>query len=612
MTVIYRYRHERYFAKPPAAIWPFVSDTARLWELNGYAPFRFEERVDGEGRVHRFVSGKLGPFPARWEEDFGEWQENHRLFQVRKYQNGPMRRFEWACELIAEGEGCRLIVTGMAEPAGLLGFVVKHAGIFDAEFGKAAAGIERIIRESDGSALVPGWSTEDLVESAARQRLNALGAELALEPASHGLGPKLIDYLRHAPIVDLRSVRPMALAKLWSVPPDHAVELFLAAARNGVVAMGWELLCPRCRGAKSRVSRLQDLPKGAHCSSCNIDYERNFSRNVELTFHPEPWIRPPLHGEMCMLGPGSARHIKFQGEVAAQTFGLSLTPGPYRFRTVEAGAEADRDIGADGIIPTLVARGSDIVLEEASGKNELAIRNESDRPLVFVVEDRNWTRDALTGERVIAMPAFRRLSPEQLLRPGDNAEIGWIAIMFTDLKGSTELYDALGDAPAYNLVRDHFSFLADRVQRNHGFVVKTVGDAVMAAFSRPDHAVRAALAIQDDVASFNSARGGDARATPIVLKLGLHAGPCIAVTTGDVLDYFGATVNIAARLEHQCHGGEVIVSEDVARDAETAAALADRTQIGETAMLRGVSAPVRFTRIKSLKIIDSRLRTTER
>jgi class 3 adenylate cyclase len=132
------------------------------------------------------------------------------------------------------------------------------------------------------------------------------------------------------------------------------------------------------------------------------------------------------------------------------------------------------------------------------------------------------------------------------------------------------------------------------VQRNHGFVVKTVGDAVMAAFSRPDHAVRAALAIQDDVASFNSARGEGA--TPIVLKLGLHAGPCIAVTTGDVLDYFGATVNVAARLENQCRGGEVVVSEAVAREAETAA-LADRTQIEETAMLRGVSAPVQFVRI---------------
>src|SRR5271166_833022 len=600
MTGIYRFHREVGFARPPAVIWTFVSDTARLWELSGMAPYRFEERVDAQGRVRRFVRGKVGPFPARWEEDFGEWQENHRLFQVRNYQNGPMRRWEWACELIAEGEGCRLIVTGMAEPAGLLGFVGKHAGVFDAEFGKAAAAIERIIRESDGSGLVPGWSVDDLVEPAARQRLDALGAELARDPASHALAPNLVDYLRHAPIVDLRSIRPLALAKLWFVPPDHVVELFLAAARKGVVAMGWELLCPRCRGAKSRVSRLQELPKGAHCSSCNIDYERNFSRNVELTFHPAPWIRSLPDGEMCMLGQSSVRHIKFQGEVAARSakaFDLSLPPGPYRFRTVEAGGEADRDIGADGVIPTLVARGHDILLEGARGANELAIRNETDKPLVFVVESRNWAKDALTGDRVIAMPAFRRLCPEQLLRPGDNAGIGWIAIMFTDLRGSTQLYDALGDAPAYNLVRDHFSFLSERVQRHHGFVVKTVGDAVMAAFSRPDDAVRAALAIQDEVASFNSARGGGAAVTPIALKLGLHAGPCIAVTTGDVLDYFGATVNIAARLEHQCRGGEVIVSEAVAGDAETAAAIGDRIQTEETAMLRGVSAPVRFIRI---------------
>jgi hypothetical protein len=158
---------------------------------------------------------------------------------------------------------------------------------------------------------------------------NALGTELGHDPASHALAPNLTDFLRHAPVVDLRSIRPMAPATLWSVPPDHAVELFLAAARRGVVVMGWELLCPRCRGAKSRVSQLQDLPKAAHCSSCNIDYERNFSRNVELTFHHAPWIRPLPDGERCLLGQGSARHIKFQGEVAARSaksFDLSLAP----------------------------------------------------------------------------------------------------------------------------------------------------------------------------------------------------------------------------------------------------------------------------------------------
>jgi class 3 adenylate cyclase len=88
------------------------------------------------------------------------------------------------------------------------------------------------------------------------------------------------------------------------------------------------------------------------------------------------------------------------------------------------------------------------------------------------------------------------------------------------------------------------------------------------------------------------------------LKLGLHAGPFIAVTTGDALDYFGATVNIAARLERQCRGCEVIVSEAAAKDAETAATLADRTRLEETATLRGVSAPVRFLRVAVGDITD--------
>jgi len=155
MTVIYRYRQERRYAKPPAAIWPLVSDTARAWELSGFAPYRFEERVDAKGRVRRFVRGKAGPFPVRWEEDFAEWQENRRFLQVREYRNGPMRRWEWGCELFAEGEGCRLVVTGMAETAGLLGFVGRRAGIFDAEFGKAMASIDRLVRDGEPSFAAP-------------------------------------------------------------------------------------------------------------------------------------------------------------------------------------------------------------------------------------------------------------------------------------------------------------------------------------------------------------------------------------------------------------------------------------------------------------------------
>jgi hypothetical protein len=96
---------------------------------------------------------------------------------------------------------------------------------------------------------------------------------------------------------------------------------------------------------------------------------------------------------------------------------MALRPGPYRFRTVEVGGGADADI-ADGMIPEVTASGGDIVLAPPGHKDEIVVNNDTDRPLFFVVEGRNWARDALTGERVIAMPAFRRLCPEQLLRPG--------------------------------------------------------------------------------------------------------------------------------------------------------------------------------------------------
>ncbi len=575
MRWIYRYREERHFDKPVEAVWPIVSGTARVNELVGFLPYRFEEKADAQGRVRRYAKGKLGPLPVIWEEGFGEWQDQRRVTQLRDFKTGPIRRFYVGADLVPEGVGCHLAFWGEIECVGLMGLVARYSGILGIEARKRSRAIDRMVRESDVSDFVLGSSANNQVTGSAKRRLDALAASLARDPASHGLTPRLVEFLDHAPGTALRGIRPLAMARQWHAAEDETIELFLAAQSRGLLAMGWDLLCPRCRGAKVRATRLDELPTGAHCSSCNIDYERNFTRNVELTFHPAPWLRALPEGELCMLGQGTTPHVKFQAEVASDQsarFDLALPPGPYRFRTVEAGAEADAEIGADGAIPEIVARGKEIVLREPRTPGVVAIRNETDRPLYFVVEDRRWAADALTGERVIAMPAFRRLCPEQLLRPGDDAEIGSIAIMFTDLQGSTALYDRLGDASAYHLVRDHFAFLAARVQRHGGAIVKTVGDAVMAAFYDPADAIKAALAIQDEVAGFN--RGHDGQ--EIVLKLGLHRGACIAVTAGGVLDYFGAAVNIASRLEHQCRGGEAIVSEALLADAVARDALAGR------------------------------------
>jgi class 3 adenylate cyclase/carbon monoxide dehydrogenase subunit G len=596
MTTTYRYRKETRFAQPPEAIWPFLADTARLNEMTGSPPYQVADRLDADGRTRRAAIAKVGPVRLQWDERFGEWQQNRWLTQERQFKNGPFRHFRVDAKLDPEGAGSRLTFAAEVECAGALGFLAKLSGQLDREFDKRVTAVERLVAEANTPDRILGASAREAATPAGQRRLDALIADLARDPASHGLAPKLAAHLRQAPGVTLRGIRPMALARQWRAPPTHTVELFLAAQHRGILAMGWDLLCPRCRGAKSRVERLHELPQGAHCSSCNIDYKRDFTRNVELTFRPEPWFRPLPEGELCMLGQASTPHVKLQAEVAPhadKSFALTLPPGAYRFRTVEAGGEADADIGADGIIPQVTASGADISLEPNGQADALIMRNDTDRALFFVVEDRNWARDALTGERVIAMPAFRRLCPEQLLRPGDDVEIGRVAIMFTDLQGSTKLYDELGDATAYRLVRDHFAFLSERVQRHNGFVVKTVGDAVMAAFGDPADAVRAVLSIHDEVENFNRGRSD----AGIVLKLGLHQGACIAVTVGGVLDYFGSAVNTAARLEHQCRGGEVIVSEAVIADAEAREVLAGRAVTQDSASLRGLSEPVRFVRV---------------
>ena len=137
---------------------------------------------------------------------------------------------------------------------------------------------------------------------------------------------------------------------------------------------------------------------------------------------------------------------------------------------------------------------------------KIAFVNDAGFELAALVEDRTWTRDALTAPEVISLQAFRDLFAEATLRPGDEAAVGQVALLFTDLRGSTALYERVGDAAAFNMVREHFAFLASIVRDHDGAVVKTIGDAVMASFGDPADAVKAALAMQARIAEFNRGR----------------------------------------------------------------------------------------------------------
>ena len=212
-----------------------------------------------------------------------------------------------------------------------------------------------------------------------------------------------------------------------------------------------------------------------------------------------------------------------------------------------------------------------------------------------MIEERGWVADALTADRVTALQAFRDLFSADVLRPGDDVAVAHIALLFTDLKGSTALYRRVGDAAAYRLVRNHFAFLTEVVRDHEGSVVKTIGDAVMAAFHDDHQAVRAGLTIQQRVAAFNRENG---LADGLVIKLGIHAGPTIAVTLNDRLDYFGSVVNMASRLQGQSVGGDLVLSAEVAADPIVATLLQEHVVMQDRAQLKGFDQPQPFLRVR--------------
>ncbi|MBV8779395.1 MAG: adenylate/guanylate cyclase domain-containing protein, partial [Alphaproteobacteria bacterium] len=292
-------------------------------------------------------------------------------------------------------------------------------------------------------------------------------------------------------------------------------------------------------------------------------------------------------------------HIKIQhrlepGESAVLP--AHLADGQYRVRSVEPGESTDFFVEG-GAVPQLTL--TDGAPQLGEPEDRVFVHNTGTTRRTLVVEDRRWAQDALTAHEATTMQAFRDLFADQVLRPGDQVAIGKIALLFTDIKGSTDLYNRVGDARAYALVREHYAVLTRAVRAHDGAVVKTIGDAVMAVFADPAAALDAALAIRDEIAGFNArlAPESGGATMSILVKVGLHSGACIAVTLNDRLDYFGSAVNLAARLEGESRGGDIVLSETMAAEPGISERLDGLGAVRETARVKGFAEPVGLRRI---------------
>jgi class 3 adenylate cyclase len=419
--------------------------------------------------------------------------------------------------------------------------------------------------QSEKTRLAPGG----------RARLAAAAADLAAAGADGTLLAKLVDAVEHLDDEEAARMRPYALARAWGAEPRAVLELFLWATRAQLLDFRWELLCPLCRGPGATAASLATLDRDVHCDSCGIDYSVAFDRSVELTFRPAAAIRDVDDRTYCVGGPHLTPHIVVQqllGPRAERVVEPVLEPGSYRLRWSNGSSE-------------------DVVVA-AGERPRLALRNTSGEEQLVVLERTAWRDDAATAAEVTALQMFRDLFSEEALRPGEPISVGSLAVLFTDLRDSTRFYREVGDAPAFGTVAAHLQVLRDAVAHEGGAVVKTMGDAIMAVFTRPAPALRSALGAQARLANDTP---------PLVLKAGIHYGPAIAVTQNERLDYFGSSVNIAARLVALSSGEDVVVSAAVAADPE----VAELVEGGElhvaamTAALKGFDEDLELVRVSA-------------
>ncbi len=207
----------------------------------------------------------------------------------------------------------------------------------------------------------------------------------------------------------------------------------------------------------------------------------------------------------------------------------------------------------------------------------------------------------LSGKKLISIQTFRDLFNSEVLQSTEGIGVRDITILFTDLKGSTALYERIGDLKAFSLVHQHFDRLGRVINENAGAFVKTIGDAVMASFLNPFDAVKAALEMNKEIARFNRAF----TSRDVILKIGIHKGPCIAVTLNDRLDYFGQTVNTAARVQRLAGSEEVYITEEVISFNGVKGLLKSYRVFGGKKKLKGIQDEIQVYRIETAAAEDS-------
>jgi class 3 adenylate cyclase len=414
---------------------------------------------------------------------------------------------------------------------------------------------------------------------------------------------------RDAPDHALNKMNALDLAAREGLDEERVIAALLNAVGLGMFEMTWNVMCPSCAGVLSANKSLKTLDKGQYnCAFCAAGYEATLDDLVEVTFTGSPRVRKiAAHSPDDLSAVEYYRQIfwssaidlpadleKLLGEVTLEAVDLPagerailsqqapegtlivFDPVTHTAQFLDVGGEETSERQNLSVI----FKKAEVPVETVSlrpGPLRLVLENRTDGRVLPAVWVANQALDdilkrrkpVLTAKRLLTNQTFRDIYRTDTLAISQRLKILSLTFLFSDLRGSTELYERVGDLIAFDLVNEHFRLLQETIASERGAVVKTIGDAVMATFETPDRAIAAAIRMREAMTDL----GAERQHQSLGLKMGIHEGSCLAVTLNAQQDYFGQTVNIASRVQGLAASRSIVVTESVVENAHVRALL---------------------------------------
>lgn len=545
-----------------ADLWPFIIDTSTFNKL-----LALPQMTYGEKNGKLFGSSINAGILSEWEEVPWEWEYHRGLNNARIYSKGFATYVRSRYLLISHESGTDLYVYFGWVPRNVFTRLLLSVAMprLKKDYVRALDKIEGAIRtrrdfESRQQSIFAIASPVE-GEADVTARLEALVTRAIAAGGNEDDIHAVTKHLAHATEEELTRVRPKVLARRLAMPLDQVLRASLYATHVGILSLSWDVTCPHCRGVRKSVGSLGDLPAEERCDVCDINFSTEEIGNLEVIFQVNPEIRKIEKKFFCAAEPATKRHILLQRRVdphASVELNTDLGAGEYRLRVNGDHRYTQVSVGTGTQKRISLSAGASSV--STLQQPEIIFSNESESTVTLIIERREEDNDALRPGEIFGLQLFRDLFGSQTLAEGLKIELGNQNILFTDIVGSTALYRKSGDGEAFGLVRKHFQRTYDIVRRHNGAVVKTIGDSAMVAFTDSLQCIKAAVEIQRE---FN----GDASTGGVLLRISIHSGPCLAVNLNSGIDYFGNTVNFAAKLQQMAGAREISYSPEFAQDS---------------------------------------------